>query len=349
MKYTLFEIDSESLFLDKPETFASHLSSILNDNKIDKKSIAKIECWLSILNDEDYAICYNTFYAALPECFKNQYPAATLIAQAPLTSNNKTLIKVSLCNNKDNTIEHKVFQKHPYTVIRNQNESLILSGGIRYQAIDDTLRSVQGAYDFAEQLLDHEEMHFGQICHQWNYMPKIESPLTDPHTNWTNSQTITEIRNLYFDPSLFRHGYPMQNDIGLNSGGFITDFIAASKDGFPTAQIKGNAEDNNQLIYIPLLDEIHIKSCPSAEQSNTSITEQTDMAVQALQKLLKENNLLANPILEIKIFISKKSDFNTVHSILAETLEPESILVLQAQTANTKALIAIEAILKMKA
>lgn len=346
MKYTFFEIDAESLFMDKPDVFASGLEAYLKDFKIDSGLIVKLECYLSVSNKDEYLTCYNTFYTSLSKSFKKQSPAAILIAQKPITKNGKAILRITICDEENVVVKHKQFQKHPYTLIQIQNELIIFSGGIAYDDANDTLRSVQGAYDFVEQLLDHEDMHFGQICHQWNYMENIESKLTDPHTSWTNIQVVNEIRNLYFDPTLFKYGYPLQSHIGINEGGFITDFVASAKDGFATAQVKSSDQQITKAIYLPALNEVHIDSRRAELPDNASLIEQTNAAINELNILLKDCDITNGVVSDLKVFLRKKEDFEVVSTIIDEAWPAKNVIYLQANAPDEGLLITIEGIIK---
>ncbi len=349
MKYTFFEIKAEYLFMDKPDVIASELKSHLKKSNLDKSAIVKIECWLSISGNDEYVTSNNTFYTALAQCFDKKLPAALLLAQSPVVkAKDNALLKVTYSNKKDTIVEHKQFQKHPYTTVLLDNERLIFSGGIMYNQENDTLRSVQGAYDFAEQLLDHEEMHFGQICHQWNYMEHLDSTHTDPHTGWNNYQVVNEIRDLYFDPTLFKHGYPLQSCTGIDRGGFITDFVAASKEGFPTVQIKSAVHQVTNAIYLPALREAHIVSDHSNTDKSESVSGQTLAVVGEFNNQLKLCNLKAGLVNEAKVFLKNMEDLEVVSTIIEETLQPESVVYLQASTKNDDLLISIEGIIRVE-
>jgi len=349
MKYTFFEIDAEYLFMDKPDLFASELNSHLKQNNFEKSAIAKIECWVSISNNDEFLTSNSTFYTSLSQCFNKKSPAALFLGQSPIIiSKDKALLRFSYCDEKNAIVEHKEFQKHPYTSIQIDNERIVFSGGVAFNQKDDTLRSVQGAYDFVEQLLDNEEMHFGQICHQWNYMEHIDSALTNPHTDWTNAQMVNEIRNLYFDPTLFKHGYPLESCMGMDNVGFVTDFVATSKEGFPSGQIKSAVDDVTNAIYFPVLKEVHIGNYYSKMEKGKSTSEQTIALINDFNKQLKKCNLEAGLVSEARVFLKKKEDLEVVSTIIEENLQPENVMYLQANTSDVDLLVAIEGIIKVE-
>jgi len=350
MKYTFFNIEAEILFMDKPELFISELNSHIKDNQFDNSAITKIECWVSVSNHDEFSTISASFYNSIAQYFNQKPPASILLAQKPTASKDHALLKISYCDDKTAKVEHKQFQKHPYTLLTFDNECIIFSGGISNDQQNDHLRKTQEAYDFVEQLLDHEEMHFGQIYHQWNYVENIDSMLCDPHTQWTPGQTVKEIRSLYFDPNLFKHGYPLQTSIGINCGGYITDFIATSKDGFPSAQIKGAKNQQTKSIYAPALKEVHINVSSDSETcEGKSISEQTITAINAFNTQLIEGKLENGLISEVKVFIRNSEDFEIASTIIEKNLQIKNVIYLVANSSAPSTLISLEGLVKVEA
>ncbi|MCT4586525.1 MAG: hypothetical protein N4A71_01755 [Carboxylicivirga sp.] len=328
MKYTSLKIDAQLLYMDKPEAISKELTSFLSDLKIPAKSVALIEVYATISNRDDYASCSSTLTDALSNIYKDELPAHRLIANKPVQSSEGALFRISLCSSPEK-LEYKTFQKHHYSLINNNGEKTVISGAISFDWDNDAMRSIQSSLDFVEQLLDHEEMHFGHIARQVNYLEDINSDSKEVSTGWNILQTLDEIRQLYFDPTLFKHGYPLQSYANVNAGRYVTAFIASAKDGFPTARLVTN-EDETLITSIPGLNTSIIGNF--CNELKTSTQEQLSAGINQLKKLLEESNLSFNKAIdEIKVTISDEKDLNLVEKEINDNLTYNKLTLLQAQ------------------
>jgi hypothetical protein len=347
MKYTSFKIDAQLLFMDKTNEISQEISSFLSDLSIAPTTIVKVECFAPVSNQDEYLTCSIAFNSVLTEVFKKQIPANLFVAQSLAEDPQKVLLKFCMCDEKAFSIEYKEFQKHAYCLVKNNEENILISGGIAFNQSEDRLRLVQSTFDFIEQLLDHEEMHFGHLAYQANYTNDISSDKKDKNTGWTNIQTIEEIRSLYFDPNLFKHGYPLQHTSHLNTDGFIIDFIATSKDGFPTAQYNLGTEANRtQNCFIPGLKKLYINS--PVDLIGSTSEEQLLSAIDTLKALLDNCGKKTSEIIdEIKLNISDIADLKLIKQLINEQIKTNKLVLFHAPLQSNDLKIDIEAVVSI--
>jgi hypothetical protein len=77
-----------------------------------------------------------------------------------------------------------------------------------------------------EQILRAENLTFGDVVRQWNYIEGIIDRSSENHTIPNNYLMFNEVRSLYYSKADFDHGYPAATGIGMMSGGVILEFIA---------------------------------------------------------------------------------------------------------------------------
>ncbi|WP_289053243.1 hypothetical protein [Carboxylicivirga marina] len=344
MKYTSLKIDSNLFYMDKADEITKEILSLLSDLNISTLSIVKIECILPVHTPDELVTCSEAFSSVLQTVFEKQQPANTLLAQELINSNNKAMLRFTICDDHETKIEYKEFQKHNYCLLTKLDEKVLVSGGIHFQSSSDALRSVQQTFDFVEQLLDHEEMHFGHIAHQSNYLSDIQSDNKDPLTGWTTLQTIEEIRSLYYDPNLFKHGYPLQVINHIQTEDFITDFIAAYKDGFPTAQFDQNdSSEQTQSCYIRGLNQVFVN--PTIDEACSSSEEQLNTALKNIKEILKASTKQTSDVFEeIKITIANKNDFEIIEQLVAKSVDTNKLSLFAGPLKDASLKVSIEAI-----
>ncbi len=330
MKYTSLKIDASLLFIDKPEKIQQELNSFLSDLNIAPNQVAKVDCYAPINTQDEYLACQSAFASALSLFFNKQVPANSLIDLQPIENKAKATIRFSIIDNKVSTVAHKEFQKHQYTLVTVGDEKLLFSGSIQFNETNDLLRNIQMGYDFAEQLLDHEEMHPGHIALLNDYLENINESEANASTGWSKLQTLEEVRSLYFDPTLFKHGYPLQQIHNIRKGTFSIDFIAANKDGFPTAQYHTNASGElTQACYIPGLKRLF--AAQLNDGSGTTLEEQVHQVINSITDLM--DNFCAESkkeIDELSVSIPNNSDGELIKQEIEKQLSPAKVQLIKA-------------------
>ncbi|WP_430812506.1 MULTISPECIES: hypothetical protein [unclassified Carboxylicivirga] len=344
MQYTSLKINSDLLFQDKHEEINRELKSFFKDLKIAHKTVVQITCHAAIRQHDDYEACANTLRTALDTLFNSAPPATTLIAQEPAKDTSKVLFRIGLCRQPEAKVEHKVFQKHPYTLLSIKGEKMLFSGGINGILPNDMLRNIQSVYDFAEQLLDHEEMHFGHIAVESNFVEDINGK-ENAATGWNNKQALEEIRRLYFDPTLFQHGTPLEQTAGIDSGTCLMDFIAMAKDGFPGAQLSHteSTQDITRCAYLPQLKKVFIGHTNDGNVSSAS--DQLKAAVGQIETLMNNTQLtFASYFDEVKLTLPENNETKAIIDKTREILKTNRLTIVFAPLKNKQVKLELEVI-----
>lgn len=342
MKYTSLKIDASFLQLEKTKELHSEIISFITDLGLDKTNIAKVECYVSMSTQEELSSCQSTFQEALKLSFGAQLPANTLIDQQVTDTEGKAVLKLTIIDSASASIVYKEYQKHPYTIVNINNEKFLFSGGIMFASENDVLRSIQLAYDFAEQLLDNEEMHMGHLALISNYIEDLQGQNKAASTGWDNLKTLDEVRSLYFDPTLFKHGYPLLLNNSIRYGSFCISFIAASQDGFPSAQYFSTNTKPTQSCYLPGLKKAFIGNLGNEP------TESVDEQIQRYKTILSEilQNACADKELvieELKLMVADTSLSATIAKALNAQLNAVKTTVIQVDEMPTNCKFDIEA------
>ncbi|WP_439182012.1 hypothetical protein [Carboxylicivirga taeanensis] len=325
MKYTSLKLDTSLFLLEKANEIHNELSAFLSDLSISTASIIKVDCYLPMTNKDEYTACHSAFESTMAQLFGSSKPANTLINQETVGAGNQAIFRIGLIDPKKARVTHKQFQKHAYTLVEINDEKVLLSGNIHFDTSDE-LRNIQLAYDFAEQLLDHEEMNLGHMALLSDYIKQAEKSRTDDES----TNMAEEVRTLYFDPVLFKHGYPLQLKNNSRQSGYTIDFIAASKDGFPTAQYAfQNNEDKHSTVgcYLPALQKIFIGNIPLS--SGTEVQNKTQEVVNGIADILKNYSKTTNVIDEIKVRVADAAQVRAIEDQFTKQLPPHKLTVLK--------------------
>ncbi|GEM_PF-4414573 len=321
MKFTALKINPEALYLNKTDIIINEINSFLSDLSINKGIIAKIDCIVPVIDKEGYDTCYNTLKEVCTSLFKDAVPAFSLL---PIKSNDgeQCTFQFTLINDSKAELVFKEFQKHHYTVVNIKEETLLFSGAINFNYENDFLRSVQAAHDFGEQLLDYEELHLGHIAVQRNYIENINGA-ADKATGWDNYKTLNEVQQLYQDPELFKHGFPLQLSYGATFGGCTIDFLACSKAGFPGSQFT-SSEAQSQLCYIPALKQAFVGRLSSSSSDSINIQVE-DMINQAIDLCTLAKKETSDKCEEIRVYLSNNMNTTEIEKSISNKLNYNKI------------------------
>lgn len=155
-------------------------------------------------------------------------PVVSLVAQRPLAG--EMLMEVHSLKRTDGAevmIEEREASGVRYLRIAAGNYREIVAGGLCADDIGLPIReqSMQ-AFGKAEAILKAEQMTFGDVVRQWNYLEDITDVL---HGNQCY-QDFNDVRTHYYASSEWPSGYPAATGIGAHGGGIQIDFNAVKGD-----------------------------------------------------------------------------------------------------------------------
>ena len=159
--------------------------------------------------------------------FVSPRPVVSLVAQKPLVAN--LVLEVhSLVEATDEalTIEEQFTSSSVrYLRITTAHYTEIIAGGLCADDLNLPVREQsEQAFRKVEEILKAEQMNFGDIVRQWNYLERI----TDITHGNQCYQDFNDVRTLFYASSAWESGYPAATGIGTQYGGILIDFNAVS-------------------------------------------------------------------------------------------------------------------------
>ncbi len=332
------KININELLIGKIENISSALLSFFINNKINPKKIVSIELLTDIKN-EDLDTTFRYFKELLDLVMKKAIPAYTVSPSHLIESKDGELIIT--CFNTDNqTIEYKEFQKLNYTTIQSPQSKTLISGGTHFNQGDDLFRNCQSSFDFMEQLLDKEELHFGHILDQsikvgenyWKNTPVPSNP-------WS---VIDQVKSFYFDPTLFKQAFSPLSLSQATTSGIFNQFCAGSNNSFPMHQDAITKKDNVSVntAYISEWETIFFKTSSSTTNDNQNIITQCQNRIDLISESIKKHNNCQLTFL--KVYLASHSDLNDAKLILTERWPNTNIIFINSDLVNSNALIELE-------
>ncbi len=340
------------------ELFESRVkSTFLEINKqLVNKTITKLDIHIHSENADAYINECNILNTEITTTFKNKIPAVSFISNNP-TNNKDVLISCQYYDEKIQKINFKKILGHHYVTIEHQNGIELISGGIHFDE-DSHLLSIQRAFDFAEQLLMAEDMNFGHIVRQWDYIPAINEISIYNGSEKSNFEIFNEIKSFFLEESLYKNGYPSVSDCGIYQGGILIDFMAFND------YTHFSSVNNDSEYYLPFSDqakyldienkEIWISgSCFNFDDSK-DIEKQVLKALNETFNLIKSNNLknanidlpstynFKNGFKIIKAYVRHESYNQEVQNIIQSVLPETECVILNTEFYNKNKLIEIE-------
>lgn len=333
------------------------LSSIITNHK--DKQIAKLTFYINSSTKENYQDEYNAISNIILSSFKTGVPAYLIIAQH--TENNDDFVIECQLYNKDTAIAYKSILNHHYVVINHQTGKEIISGGILFNE-DSLVFNTQRCFDFIEQILMAEDLNFGHIYKQCNYLSNINSTSIFEGEKKTNYSLFQEIKKIFYEESLFINDQPIENITECKFENLLIDFMAFSEhqnvekintDSYSSAilylspqqdsninNLRYSNSDKHEMWFTNSISTKNIKE--------NDIEQQTIKNINALSNLLNNNN--NKPINQdlnkitsfIKIFIKNKSDIKKVKKIIKDIFPAENSLIINANLSNENQLLEIE-------
>ncbi len=356
MKITrIFQLLEGNLIEDRIQ---NTLQNIIKNSKTEK--IVKLNFFIGFDKQDEFSNISDEIRNIVKMIFNKEIPALTFISQDNF-SNDDIIIECQSINKSDKKINYKTLLNHHYVTITDEESTEIISGGIQFNE-NSLLMASQRAFDFAEQILMAEDMNFGHIYRQWNYIPNILASSKFDGDSVQNFMIFNQIKELFYEKPLFKNGFPTTSNISCNFGGTTIDFIAVNS--------------SNKHTY-PIDDAIHQNMSPLESESNATLIEShndktiwfsgikddskhNDIEKQTMKcfhnlfniidnKNLKENgvdNLLNQNFKDnfntLRVYIKKEKDFIKASNIINDVLPNIPCIFIKAENIYKESLIEIE-------
>lgn len=164
--------------------------------------------------------------------FASPRPVVSLVAQKPLVGElvlevHSLEVTGSEVAGSGVKIEEQSTSFGHYLLITTDSYREVIAGGLCADDLNLPIRvQSEQAFSKAEEILQAEQMTFGDIVRQWNYLEGI----TDIAHGNQCYQDFNDVRSQYYASSEWLSGYPAATGIGAQSGGIQIDFNAVRGD-----------------------------------------------------------------------------------------------------------------------
>lgn len=384
MKHYTFECE-QALLLNS--NWGTTLTKQLNDTLIETTQVLKLNIFTPAKSQDEFNELKILIDKQLELIYGQLFPAYSIVTEPPTKDDTINTEIIYLESGSDFQIEYKSYQDHQYTLVKRGNDKTIFSGGISFNAPNQFLFSVQKAFDFAEQLLDAEEMTFSNVIRQWNYIEDLLAFEKQAAQSLQRYQIFNEVRSYYFDPSYFKNGFPAATGIGCQAPNITIDFVAINTPTrFGITPIKSPIQEDaynytervlegdalNQSDKCPpyferatkvnFLDKNTIFVSGTAAISgedtiaSSDIEEQTQHTIENIKALISKANLEKNGIdseshkifQSVRTYIKNKKDAQKVEQIVKQLLPSDNYIFVLADVCRDNLLVEIEGIVTLE-
>lgn len=200
------------------------LRSLLKNNK--DNPIVKLEIFVNSAHLEAFNDEHSYVQETIKAVFTNKIPAFSIL-YVPASDNLEFTVRYQTCDGNEN-VEFKTLLAHPYVTVKGETGMELFSGGISFKE-DSLLFSAQRCFDMAEQILMAEDMNFGHIRRQWNYIPSAKQTAKGEHPIKDELTVFDEVKSFYYEEALFINGQPLNSNLHHFNDTLLIDFIAFAK------------------------------------------------------------------------------------------------------------------------
>ena len=125
------------------------------------------------------------------------------------------------------TVEEQMTSSVRYLRVTSGHYREIIAGGLYADDLTLPVREQsEQVFGKVEEILKAEQMSFGDIVRQWNYLERI----TDIVYGNQCYQDFNDIRSQFYVSSEWASGYPAATGIGTQHGGILVDFNAVKEE-----------------------------------------------------------------------------------------------------------------------
>ncbi len=335
-------------------------NSLLKENK--GKHIVELKMFLNSVHIDAFTDEKNYVEEAIKTIFKNKIPASSII-YTPISNGREFAIQYQIYDG-NSEIEYKTLLAHHYVTAKSKTGTELFSGGISFNE-DSLLFAAQHCFDFAEQILMAEDMNFGHIYRQWNYIPSVKQSTNHKHVNNDEVSIFNEIKDFYYEDALFTNGKPISSNIHHFNHTLQIDFIAFA------GNVNNCKTDKQDISWLNNLSDFKVK-CPNNGSSelwfssinkeaaaefdsqNMQLPEQ-DIEKQTLQilknivELIKTCQTRLNSeaaLIFLEVSVKLGQDDKKVEELIKNSLPQIQTLFVNCTPNNTVSLVEIEGLIR---
>ena len=298
--------------------------------------IVKLTVFLKTEDKNEITEIKNELAELLKKEFGQNMPAFTVLGQPSLSGNDILLEAVFLDSDSKLKVERNTFNKQSYVVISSGKGSarLIVSGGLTSPGDGDIVFECQRVLDLAEQLLLKEDLDFSHITGQQNYIPLPHAKSRYGNTDTENISIFENIRNLYYDPEMFKgKSMPAFTAVGTKGGNVTVDLTALAE------SMPGDAAASDNVM--PLTGLFTAGEADGVE--GMSVEEQTKAMIESITGKLSLPSG-AGKLTYLRVYLKDKNDLPQVKNVISENISAANIVYLEADMHDEHLRVFIEAV-----
>lgn len=192
-----------------------------------KQGVIRLIFFSSCADNEEYLARRHYLKQLMETYFESPRPLISLIVQKPLVG--ELVMELHSLNTVGTQVIVREIQTSfgHYLRIESKDYQEIVVGGLCGEDLNAPVcQQSQQAFEKVRQILEAENMDWGDIVRQWNYLERI----TEFCHGKQRYQDFNDIRSHFYSLSQWQRGYPAATGIGTQWGGIQIDFNAVKGD-----------------------------------------------------------------------------------------------------------------------
>lgn len=335
-------------------------NSLLKENK--GKHIIALEIFVNSAHIEGFNDEKDCIQEAIKTVFKNKIPASSIL-YTPICNGSEFTIQYQMYDG-DFEIAYKTLLAHPYVTVKNKTGIELFTSEIAFNE-DTLLFSAQRCFDLAEQILMAEDMNFGHIYRQWNYIPNSKQTTQQKQLGKEALSVFDEIQDFYYEDALFINGKPISNNVNYANDTLLINFIAFAADennseAEPKQDINWLNNHSDLKVKRPIANtpELWFSTTPrvthGASDHKTQQLQKQDIEKQTIQHLksivgltkASQTQLNAGATLRfLRVSVNQGQDYKKVKELIIVSLPQIQTLFVNCIPNNSSLLVEIEGLI----
>jgi enamine deaminase RidA (YjgF/YER057c/UK114 family) len=204
------------------------LRTKLRDRGLRPGHVLKLDVFVRASGASDYFQRRRSVAAGLRAFFPGSRPAVSVISQPP-EGGRETALEAVFMSRASESVEviPKSYRGIPYVLVRARDGREVFVGGIDGGRRGNIGIRTTAAFRKAAGLLAREGLGLADIVRQWNFIEDLLGGTRTGGRVLQNYQIFNDVRALAYGRAGLRTGFPAATGIGMDTGGFLLEFIAA--------------------------------------------------------------------------------------------------------------------------
>lgn len=372
----------QETFIQEIECISRKINNFLGSHE-NKIQVVSVTCFIKTDNLQDFIQKRKLLEKLIISSFITS-PPIEYVPQSPICGESINFELCYIYNNNDRfTVKSKKHEDINYITISDletKSKTLWVSGISVFEDYTDIKDAYQIAFEKAQDILKFENMSFGDIYRQWNYIGEITR--YQSAYSMHNYQIFNNIRGEFYDRTNFENDYPSATGIGMDIPGVILSFWAAIGKNMEITPIYNNLQveayeySEKQLlvdkemhlnekctprftrakyVHSSIFNDLFLSGTASIRGEVSlhvdDIEKQAKVTIENIQQLLsatkEEIAFFSDKKIKVKhlrVYIKSQEDVNKAVSVVDNYFTDISIVYIIADVCRSELLIEIEGI-----